>query len=610
LAATIEDDLDLDISTTTGVSGEALGGSLSALVVGAGIFATYPLGESPEITIGRGADNGIVIQHGSVSRHHAVIRLGPPVTIEDLGSANGTSVRGAWLAPGEPATLNAGEVVELGALMLILQQRTPPSRRRRLWSHDYFEGHLEEECARAERTSHPFAVLHIRCAVDAPARLVQQVFAESLRTIDVAGIYSPGHFEVLLVEAPPAQAEQLQKRVGELLASCGVPARLGLACYPLDGTSADALLASAGDRALAEHEVVESRSEVEILGESMQQLHRVVERIASSTITVLILGETGVGKEVLAERLHCASPRAHKPFLRLNCAALSESLLESELFGHERGAFTGAVQAKPGLLETADGGTIFLDEIGELPMATQVKLLRVLEERMVLRVGSVTPRPIDVRFVAATNRDLEAEIARGWFRRDLYFRLNSIALSIPPLRERVSEIQQLAESFLVEICRRLGRTDVPKLAPAALACLKSYGWPGNIRELRNVMERAALLCTGDIVQIDHLPLEKMQATLTALPAKAAPPPVSLEGPTTVRPATAGKAPGRHEPPLAGAERMREQMAAFERECIIEALNRCGGNQTHAARALGISRSTLIKRIIAMNITRPRKRPEG
>src|SRR6185503_6105666 len=181
--------------------------------------------------------------------------------------------------------------------------------------------------------------------------------------------------------------------------------------------------------------------------EGMPQLHRLVERIARGTINVLILGETGAGKEVLAERVQRLSPRARWPFLRLNCAALSETLLESELFGHERGAFTGAVTAKPGLLETAEGGTVFLDEAGELPMSIQVKLLRVIEERQVLRVGGLKPRPIDVRFIAATNRDLEVEVARGAFRQDLFFRLNGVTLVVPPLRDRVSEIEALARLF-------------------------------------------------------------------------------------------------------------------------------------------------------------------
>ena len=203
-------------------------------------------------------------------------------------------------------------------------------------------------------------------------------------------------------------------------------------------------------------------------GEAMRRVHELAEKAAAGTINVLITGETGVGKELLAETVHRASPRRGGPYVCLNCAALSETLLESELFGHERGAFTGAVQAKPGLLETAARGTLFLDEVGELQLSTQAKLLRVIETREVARLGSVRPRRIDVRFIAATNRDLEAEVARGAFRRDLYFRLNGITLSIPPLRARVDEIRPLTETFVRQICRDLGRPP-PMVPPSVLS---------------------------------------------------------------------------------------------------------------------------------------------
>jgi two-component system, NtrC family, response regulator AtoC len=193
--------------------------------------------------------------------------------------------------------------------------------------------------------------------------------------------------------------------------------------------------------------ITATESPVPPRGVAMQRVHALAERAAAGTINVLITGETGVGKELLAETVHRASPRRDGPYVCLNCAALSETLLESELFGHERGAFTGAVQAKPGLMETAANGTLFLDEVGELPMATQAKLLRVLETREVTRLGSVRPRRVDLRFIAATNRDLETEIGRGSFRQDLYFRLAGITLTIPPLRDRLDEIRPLAETF-------------------------------------------------------------------------------------------------------------------------------------------------------------------
>ena len=206
----------------------------------------------------------------------------------------------------------------------------------------------------------------------------------------------------------------------------------------------------------------------------MRALYEQASRAARSTISVLLFGETGVGKEVLARAIHAHSPRSAGPFMGINCASLSESLLESELFGSEKGAFTGAVQARAGLFEAANGGTVFLDEVGELPLATQAKLLRVLEERVVTRLGSTRPRPIDVRFVAATNRNIETEDAQGGFRRDLYFRLNGIALTIPPLRERPGEVEVFARTFLAAACRELELRERLTLSPRVIELLRSH----------------------------------------------------------------------------------------------------------------------------------------
>jgi len=304
-------------------------------------------------------------------------------------------------------------------------------------------------------------------------------------------------------------------------------------------------------------------------GEAMRRVHELAERAAAGTINVLITGETGVGKELLAETVHRASPRRGGPYVCLNCAALSETLLESELFGHERGAFTGAVQAKPGLLETAARGTLFLDEVGELPLSTQAKLLRVIETREVARLGSVRPHRIDVRFIAATNRDLEAEVARGAFRADLYYRLNGITLTIPPLRSRLEEIRPLAETFLRQICRDLGRQP-PLLPPASVAHLEAYAWPGNIRELKNVIERAVLLCEGPMLEPDHMPLERPLTESQKLTSSGASP------------------------------------ARSERDKIVEALAACAGNQSRAAKMLGIPRRTFVTKLDSYRIPRPKK----
>lgn len=313
-----------------------------------------------------------------------------------------------------------------------------------------------------------------------------------------------------------------------------------------------------------------------IAAPAMVSLYELIDRVAPGSISVLILGETGVGKEVTAEAVHRRSRRAEAPFVRLNCAALTESLIESELFGHEKGAFTGAERAKPGLIESAHGGTLFLDEVGELPLSTQVKLLRVLEERVVRRVGGLEPKSVDIRIVSATNRDLKAEIAAGRFREDLFFRLNGISLVVPALRERKEEIPALARRFIRAAVERDPHLGEPDLSAEGLAHLSGYAWPGNIRELRNVMERAVLLSGGATIVPEHLPLEGVSA---------APPKATSSGR------------GGHLP---------AEVQAFEKERIIEALKACNGNQTRAAERLGIARRTLIKRLDLYGIERPRK----
>ena len=325
-----------------------------------------------------------------------------------------------------------------------------------------------------------------------------------------------------------------------------------------------------------------------VLGAAMQKLVSLVERIAQGHLPVLVLGETGAGKERIAELLHRASPRREGPYVKLNCAALTQTLLESELFGHEKGAFTGAVSAKPGLLETGDGGTLLLDEVGELPLTTQAKLLRVLEEKQVFRVGSLKGRPIDVRFVAATNRNVELAIEQGTFRQDLYFRLTGSTVWVPPLRDRPGDVLALAKFFVASAAK--GRA--VELSAQAERLLEGYAWPGNVRELKNLMEHAVLVCDDGPIGAEHLPVEKLQRRpqVTA-PAVAV---MASEG----TPALSSK--------LSGTE-WKRSLKAVEKKRITRALEEAGGNQTEAAKRLGWSRRTLIKRLEELGFPRPRKK---
>ncbi len=278
-----------------------------------------------------------------------------------------------------------------------------------------------------------------------------------------------------------------------------------------------------------------------------------VKQIGPSKASVLITGESGTGKELIAEAICAASPRADKPFVRLHCAALSESLLESELFGHERGAFTGAVARREGRFKQADGGTLFLDELGEIPLGTQVKLLRVLQERSFERVGGNETLKVDVRILAATHRDLRAEITKGTFREDLFYRLNVISVDIPALRERPLDVAPLASFFLSRYATENGKV-IESFSDEALEALSAYGWPGNVRELENAVERAVVLCDGPVVERRHLPGSVV-------------PEERREGPPTIPGSTIDE---------------------IERYAILKTLEACGGSTSKAAMVLGMS----------------------
>ncbi|MBL8717536.1 MAG: sigma 54-interacting transcriptional regulator [Myxococcales bacterium] len=391
-----------------------------------------PLGpDVGEVLVGRAAECPLRVDVPSISRKHARI-LVDPLTIEDLGSANGTRVSGQLVPPHQKIPIHPGMLVEIGSAVLLVH---------------------------ADPTATPSP--------------------------------SPG------------------------------------------GTSMDAL----------EH---------------------LTELAAKSDLTLLLRGETGVGKEVFAARIHALSARAERPFLQVNCAALTETLFESELFGHEKGSFTGAVAQKIGYFEAAHGGTLLLDEIGDLSHPMQVKLLRVLEAREIVRVGAVKPRPVDVRVLAATHRDLEEMVAEGTFRRDLYYRLDGLTLHIPPLRERPSDLEALARKFAAAQGR--------ELTAAAVARLRGHPFPGNVRELRNVVDRACVLSAGAPIGEAHLVLG-----------------------------------GEREEPQRRTKSLRDELANVERQRILDALAQTHGNQSEAAKLLGMPRRTLTKRLSEYELPRPRRR---
>jgi Nif-specific regulatory protein len=387
--------------------------------------------------------------------------------------------------------------------------------------------------------------------------MVQEVLQDGPAVDNAAGlivvpIYAGGNARGVLVAHCPGQSARFEEYL-EILSAVST-----LAATALENVREVEALKT--ENALLQERL--TGDDFGIVGKSsaMRRLMQLVERVGAQNTTILVLGESGTGKELIARALHSASPRRKKPFVAINCAALTETLLESELFGHEKGSFTGAVVQKKGKLEVAEGGTVFLDEIGELAPSLQAKLLRVLQQREFERVGGTRTLHLDVRMVAATNRDLSGEVRRGTFREDLYHRLNVVALRTPPLRERPEDVLLLAEHFLQKSARRIGRI-IEGVSPEAQDCLLRYPWPGNVRELENAMERAAVLTDSTTIQPEDLP-EVVTGEFEDMPA-------GIEGAS-----------------LTGAKR----------EAIIRAWRDGGGDYKRAAKILGIHPNSLLRLI--------------
>jgi transcriptional regulator with PAS, ATPase and Fis domain len=387
--------------------------------------------------------------------------------------------------------------------------------------------------------------------------------------------------EVLLPEMDVADVRAWLCRVSNACANESLPVEFGVATSPLVGMNVQDLLRAA---AVSNEEISRVKCGQTLFAspqagsaaKSMSKVLEMVRRVAPSSLPVLILGETGVGKERIAEAIHRDSTRREKPMIRVNCAAFPEGLIEGELFGAERGAFTGADKPRQGLIERADGGTLFLDEIGELPLSLQPKLLRALQDKCIRRLGASKEKVVDFRLIAATNRDLESMAQASQFRQDLYFRLGVFSIAIPPLRERRDEIPALVLDTLRRVSQQVERP-VPTVPPQLMRKLVAYKWPGNIRQLINLLERAMILSEGPELHDDAFPSEIIQAQ----PTRSLPPEdISVE-----------------------SERLRDSTAAHERRLLLEALRQNGGNQTLTAKALVMPRRTLIYKLRKHGIRR-------
>jgi len=543
------------------------------------------------LTVGRAPESDIQVEHRSVSRIHARLTTsrGRRVLVEDLGSSNGTFVNNEPVTGARSASFR--DVIRVGDVTAhIAKAHSGLDRTATLLEPGELDRRVVFEAERALRFDRRSSVLCLRFeAGEAQLRRARGVVQRSLRELDLMTARDSGDLDVVLTECDREDARLLAERLREVLAVRAIPVRIGCATFPGDAPS-PGLLLEAAHLAAASRQApgVTAAGEaarilrvgtwdVVIADLQMQRVFARIERAALTGLSVLIGGETGSGKEIAAEAIHELSSRAGKPLVKINIAAIPDNLLESELFGHERGAFSGALAAKPGLFELADGGTVFLDEIGEIKLDLQAKLLRVLEDNRVRRVGGVKDTIIDVRVVSASHRDLRQEAEAGRFREDLFYRLNGVAIRMPPLRERRSEILLLAKQFAARACRAAGLRPVP-IGRAAAEMLQRYDWPGNIRELKQAVEQAALMCHGDELEPDDLPFEVRSETAAGDADSSASIRLSLDA----------------------------ELRALERRRIGEALAETGGNQTQAAKLLGIPRRTLVSKMASLGLTRPRR----
>jgi len=581
------------------------------------------LREGDSILVGRAPPADLVVEDMTISRQHARFSYRDGhVEVEDLGSRNGTLVRGTRVTHAE---LRSGDDVRLGGVAISIHLRGGAEPPLGINSYDQLLGRLEDELVRARTFGHQFSVVAVFArsrdeagqagresrAVGDPTRVDDRHVSrwaprvrDELRPVDAIAVHGPYSVLVLMPEANAQAAERVSRRLSRL--SDGLTLQCGIATYPETAKSGGALVSEAhtAARSASSQRPVqhgrgvpfEEQGEPVVRAAAMQRLYALADRIANNNVPVLILGETGTGKEVIARHVHRSSQRGEKPMVVINCAALPPNLIESALFGHEKGAFTGADSQKKGVFEEGDHSTVFLDEVGELSPAAQAALLRVLETKRFSRVGSAREIEVDTRIIAATHRDLEAMVEAHTFRADLYYRLNTMTLKVLPLRDRREEIAALAHAFLAQTVERWN-TSARDFAPATLSLLGAYRWPGNVRELRNVIERAAVICTTSELEPEDLP-ERVRS-----PESPAADPLAGVLPLDERASTL-----RTLEEL-GAVPFRDRIRDYEVKLITDALDAAGGNQSRAAEILRMPLRTLVHKIRTYGLKKTYKRED-
>ena len=566
------------------------------------------------VAMGRGKSSDLAYRGSNISRRHARFELRDgQLMVCDLGSTNGTKVNGNIIEG--PHVLSVHDEVALGSVMVIVTGWS--ARESALYgldNHGQFMARLQEEMVRARTFQRPMALVMIRDLAPNGGMLHRWAgrVRDAGREVDRVGVYEPTQMGVVLAEADRAHALRFVSHLMKTAPENEPQLVFGVALYPESGRSPDQLVASARDAVLRANadtrigqagesqgvSVFEGSSEevgyedgVVVRAPSMLKLYRRLEQVAPAPIPVLILGETGTGKEIVARALHARSGRHDKAMHSINCGAVPPNLLEGLLFGHQKGAFTGADRTHKGLFESANGGTILLDEIGEMPLSAQVSLLRVLDHGVVQRLGSTKEIPLDVRIVAATNRDLESMVAASTFRLDLMHRINLITLQIPPLRERLSELLPLCHEFIRDANERYDR-NVLGIKPQVESLLLKYHWPGNIRELRNVMERAVLIALERRITAEDLP-DKLRELAGANAAPPAYVPEAYDGPASTSAPEPRRGPAVHQVPEP-TEPLRFKMSirACSAALIQQALVASDDNHGRAAEILGMPRRTL------------------